>query len=168
MHQATDNDIERFWSKVKKTETCWLWEAGKFYKGYGLFRYKGKLVRAHRFSWSIFHKQNIPDGMQINHHCDNPACVNPEHLYLGTQKDNRRDSIVRNRTAKGTKNGMYTHPESRLYGDKNPNAKLTISQVVDIRNSYVKGEASLGALAKRYGVTKQTIYYQVHKKMLYG
>ncbi len=76
---------------------CWLWDGTPFgAMGYGYFRYKGSVV-AHRASWRI-HNGEIPSGIFVCHKCDNPACVNPDHLYLGTAKDNVRDREVRGRT----------------------------------------------------------------------
>lgn len=87
---------ERFWSKVLKTETCWLWQRQVNNKGYGcLSMYRADKGRhyptyAHRVAWSLTNGP-IPDGLNVLHHCDTPACVNPDHLFLGSQRDNMRD-----------------------------------------------------------------------------
>lgn len=88
---------ERFWQKVEKTDTCWLWRGSKNTTGYGQLR-TDRLEKAHRISWEI-HNGPIPDGLAVLHACDNPPCVNPSHLWLGTQADNARD-----RQAKGRQN----------------------------------------------------------------
>lgn len=95
---------ERFWSKVNKTETCWLWTAGVNNKGYGRFRYFSDAERhglgcdlyAHRVAWLLTNGP-IPDGMEVLHRCDTPRCVSPDHLFLGTQADNMRDASRKNR-----------------------------------------------------------------------
>lgn len=89
--------MDRFWNKVNKTNTCWLWTAGKTNTGYGRFNYLNK-TRAHQVSWILKHGL-IPNGLQINHKediCSNKHCINPEHLYLGTQKQNVED-MARNK-----------------------------------------------------------------------
>lgn len=103
-----------FWSKVdvKSNEECWLWKAHLDHKGYGQF-WDGKTqARAHRFAWKIHYKQEVPSGMNILHHCDNPACVNHHHLYCGTQSDNMIDKVVRGRSA------GYDHSHLRISSEK--------------------------------------------------
>jgi hypothetical protein len=110
-----ENISERFWSKVNKTETCWLWTAGIFQQGgYGQFCIRrGFPARAHRISW-IMSYGNIPDGMDILHDCDNPLCVNPSHLWVGTPKENIRDAVKRGRLLPkiGEKNGASVLTEA--------------------------------------------------------
>ena len=88
--------IDRFLRRVEKTDTCWLWKGGKYSNGYG------QLVEriwgdgyTHRWSFKYYHKQEIPDGYDIRHKCDNRICVNPNHLELGTRKQNVADMIER-------------------------------------------------------------------------
>jgi hypothetical protein len=94
----TNKQIERFWEKVEKTEGCWNWTAAKKH-GYGSVKWGGRMRIAHRIAFEI-ECGSIPEGMQVCHHCDNPACVRPSHLFLGTQKDNMRDMIVKGRQAR--------------------------------------------------------------------
>jgi hypothetical protein len=88
---------ERFWAKVNKTDTCWLWTASKDRDGYGQFRFNGTTVKAHRVVIQL-EGSDIPSGMCVLHHCDNPGCVNPDHLYIGTPKQNTGDMIERGRS----------------------------------------------------------------------
>jgi hypothetical protein len=87
---------EWFWDKVHKTNSCWYWEGCKNPKGYGLLGPTRPERRAHRFSWMI-HNSVIPNGLQVCHTCDNPSCVNPEHLFLGTNYLNHLDKVNKKR-----------------------------------------------------------------------
>jgi hypothetical protein len=95
----TEGDIKRFWASVQKgAETeCWLWMAGRTGRDYGAFYYNDKQMPAHRFSMMISAGHPLPDGWFVLHSCDNPPCVNPRHLRLGTQKQNVADAIARGR-----------------------------------------------------------------------
>ncbi len=87
---------ERFWDKVNKTDNCWEWNAGLFESGYGAFNFNGNAVTAHRLSYELIFGK-ITNELHVLHKCDNRKCVNPEHLYLGTQLDNARDMMDRGR-----------------------------------------------------------------------
>jgi len=87
---------DRFWKKVTKTDTCWLWTGSIGNTGYGQLRVNRKTVRAHRVSWEL-HNSKILSGMCVLHKCDNPPCVNPDHLFLGTHKDNASDREYKER-----------------------------------------------------------------------
>lgn len=116
---------ERFWAKVKRVDGCWIWTAHRHDFGYGKIGlgYTSKNSEyAHRLSWMI-HNGDIPDGLSVLHKCDNPACVNPAHLYLGTQADNVRDMYARNRW----------HLKKSRAGEHNSKHKLTKYQVGRIR-----------------------------------
>ncbi len=110
----------RFWLRVEKADGCWRW-AGPLYKGYGRLWHNGATIRAHRASW-IVHFGEIPDGVLVCHHCDNPSCVNPAHLYLGTHRENMDDKIRRNRCARLDRKG-----------EKAGRARLTSESVLAIR-----------------------------------
>lgn len=92
--------LKRFWGKVRKTDTCWIWTGARTSKKgksrYGNISFQGKRWLAHRFSWMI-HNGKINKNMCVLHHCDNPPCINPDHLFLGTIADNNHDAIKKGR-----------------------------------------------------------------------
>ncbi len=177
---------ERFWSKVDKSVDCWTWHAAKNPLGYGLFSIKRRMRLPHRVAYE-FQFRVIPSGMCVLHHCDNPSCVRPDHLWIGTVDDNNKDMAAKRRAASGARNGSHTHPESRACGLRNgahthpesrhnglkiwmdrvpgankgelaPNAKLTWPLVKAIRQTYQAGAHSLRALGAEYKVNHKTIY----------
>lgn len=102
---------ERFWEKVEKTDGCWLWTASLTNKGYGEFRLnEPSPILAHRVAYELAHGP-IPPGLFVCHHCDNPPCVRPDHLFLGTQKDNAQDMVRKGRHANTKKTHCkHGHP----------------------------------------------------------
>lgn len=119
--------VARFWAKVDKSggpDACWIWTASKVPSGYGSFGVNGRLFGAHRIAWVLENGQIPHDGsyhgMCVCHKCDNPACCNPAHLFLGTNMDNARDREKKGRgnQPKGDANGVRLHPECRPRGDK--------------------------------------------------
>ncbi len=142
---------DRFWAQVQKSDGCWLWTGGIFPTGYGWFNVSGKMLRAHRFSWEL-HFGPIPDGKIVCHHCDNPACVRPDHLFLGTAQDNKDDCVAKGRQATGDRNGSRIHPERLARGEDHGRAKLTEEDVREIRALLASGD-SKSDLGRRFGVT---------------
>lgn len=137
---------ERFWRKVRKggPNECWVWTATTNADGYGRFyagvEQGGQLIGAHRFSWELANGRPVGE-LCVCHHCDNPSCVNPAHLFLGTHVDNMldRDSKGRRPPPTGTANGR---------------ARLSESQIVEIRRFRGERHADIAA---RHGVGKSTV-----------
>jgi hypothetical protein len=154
---------DRFWSRVDKTDGCWLWTGGIFSSGYGLLKVSGRMLRVHRFSYEL-HFGPIPDGMYVCHRCDVRNCVNPRHLFLGTNADNMRDAAQKGRVASGDRSGLRLHPESAPRGERNRHAKLTEEGVRMIRMLYSTGRYTLQDLAESFGVRSLAIGRIVRRK----
>ncbi len=133
----------RFWAKVDKRgpHECWPWKAARCGNGYGGFRGGERWGRAHRFAYQLCVGPIRPEFC-VCHHCDNRLCVNPAHLFLGTQADNIHDAQIKGRMAHGARQGA---------------SRLTNERVREIRDAYGNGNISQRALAKRYGVAQKTI-----------
>jgi hypothetical protein len=156
--QYTPKDIERFWSKVDTSGECWEWTAGCV-AGYGRININtngiNKEVGAHRVSYEL-HYGTIPEGLLVCHHCDNPRCVRPDHLFLGTPADNSKDAARKGRMLAGDRHPSRLRPETRPRGENNTNAKLTDEKVRAIRERHSAG-VYIKALAREYGVDKKAI-----------
>lgn len=168
--QRTPEDC--FWDSVQKSDGCWLWTGERDANGYGLTS-KGKYAdRAHRLSYILSHGE-ITDGLWVLHRCDNPPCVRPDHLWLGTAKDNTADMIKKGRKAilRGENHWSRSHPESVRRGERHPHwggcplvrgelhgmAKLTLASVEEMRARYRQGGCTLKGLAAEYGVNPENV-----------
>lgn len=137
---------ERFSGRFRVTPSCWIWTAGKDGEGYGQIANTNRNERAHRVSYRL-HVGPIPEGMQVLHKCDNPSCVNPEHLFLGTCADNMVDKKAKKRA-------------NVARGERHYLSKLTNEQVLAIRAS----DAVQARLCEQYGVRPSTISDIKHLK----
>lgn len=158
IRQMNPDDIaqDRFWDKVDKSEDCWIWIAGSYNQGgYGAFGVRGRSQLAHRVSWVLTYG-SIPIGALVLHHCDNPPCVRPDHLFLGTRAMNNRDRQAKGRSAIGDRHGFRVHPERSAKGMQNARSKLTTIQVRTIRGLIDEG-FSLSWIARGFRVSHSTI-----------
>ncbi len=144
--------LQRFWKFIDVCcgYPCWIWKGSRDQAGYGHFQINGKICKAHRFSYEQKYGE-IPPGLYICHHCDNPSCVNPRHLFVDTQNGNIKDKVKKDRQTKG---------------EKAPTAKLCESDVIKIREEYTAfdKEHSTIALGQKYGVSSSRIWYIVNNK----
>ena len=146
-----DGITKRFETKFDKDPVsgCWNWNAGRNKSGYGAF-WVSEVIgnkRAHRVAYKIY-KGSIPEDLWVLHRCDNPGCVNPDHLFLGTPKTNHQDMVKKNRRS--------------IQGETHPLSKMTAAAVVEARTRYHNGE-SCSSLAKVFGVNKKSM-----RQILYG
>lgn len=138
---------QRFWSKVQKADgdACWNWMASLDTRGYGNFGIasdkKFNMQRAHRVAWELTHGAGSASDKVVCHTCDNRRCVNPGHLFLGTQRDNMQDCIAKGRLGERS-------------GTNNPRSKLQESDIREIRASGI----SLVALSQQFGISKSTVH----------
>jgi hypothetical protein len=138
-----EKTYQRFMAKVSISEHgCWLWTGAKTCDGYGKLAVHGRTIYAHRLAYEHWHSP-IGDGLRVLHRCDVPACVNPEHLRLGTQADNVADMHAKNR-------------HFVLRGENHGNAKLTANMVHEIR--LLAAELSSYELGRQYGVSQRCVW----------
>lgn len=152
--RPTKSDDSRFWKYVEiitDTEACWGWKGATDQHGYGRIwsRTHRRPLQAQRMSWELHHGP-IPEGLWVLHHCDNPPCVRPDHLFLGTRTDNVRDMHAKGRYPKRRPIGNWVR------GRQVQGAKLTEESVGAIREAAAKG-VSAASLGREYGVYPQTI-----------
>lgn len=144
--------FNRYLPKVLDDSVCWNWQGCKNQGGYGVIgegRRQDRLLLAHRVAWEAHNAEPVPFGLKVCHHCDNPACVNPYHLFIGTQRRNMHDKVEKNRQTKGEVHGT---------------SKLTEAAVCEIRQRYLNGNITQKQLGAEYGVTRQTISSLVRNK----
>lgn len=148
---TTPQFLDRFWSKVDTTGDCWEWLAHRkkpYFYGQFTLR-KGVFVGAHTVSYALTHDGVIPPGFHVCHHCDNPPCVRPDHLFLGTPRDNALDSVRKGRA-------------NRSRGENHRCARLTEADVREIRATPIPwGQQPV--IAARYGIRVNSL-----QKVIYG
>jgi hypothetical protein len=159
-------DAARFWSKVDKNgptlsgmdTPCWVWLGKPNQHGYGRLHVGGRegtRWMAHRLSFTIANGA-IPEGLEVCHRCDNPICVNPDHHFLGTQRENIEDAQKKGRVAAGARHGMSTRPDRRPIGERHAGAILTAETVLEMRRLYRTGAYTYADLGQRFGIHRVT------------
>lgn len=145
---------ERFEDKYtpEPNSGCWLWNTTTNNGGYGIVKHKGKVIGAHRLSYELYCEE-IPESMVVCHKCDTRSCVNPEHLFIGTYKDNTQDMITKGRKRNGDRSKLMMGND-RSVGVKNCSAKLTEQQVIDIFLDNRKAKQ----IAGEYSIHVNTVY----------
>ncbi len=146
-----------FWSKTDCVEggACWLWKAAKTTHGYGAVKIAGRVLFAHRVAYALINRSTPVDKL-VCHSCDNPACINPLHLFLGSHADNSRDMRNKNRQAIGARNGTKTCPASIARGDKHGRSILSSEQVANIKRLLSAGE-TCRKIGSMFGVGRSTV-----------
>jgi len=135
---------ERFWMYAEKSEGCWIWKGQISTPGYGVLGHNYKRVGAHRVSWEI-HNGPISNGLWVLHKCDVRACVNPDHLFLGTQTENMRDAVAKGR-----------HVHCTFHGEDHPEAKATWEKAREVRRLSDEGLYQR-EIADRLGLTRSCV-----------
>jgi len=144
--------LQRFEEKYipDPVSACWNWVGAKWRDGYGNFILNGRSTGAHRAAWQLY-RGSIPENLLVLHKCDNPACVNPLHLFLGTDADNANDKARKGRSAK-------------MYGRANPSSKLSDGQVAEIAANDTQNACDI---AKLYGISPSTVL-SIKKGLIWG
>lgn len=153
-----------FKNKIKLGDgECWEWKASKFRDGYGQFGYKSKNWRAHRFAYMLSYG-DFPIDLCVCHKCDNPPCVNPAHLFLGTNADNIRDRHNKGRDGKpiGENNWAHAHPE-HFQGERNASSKLKVADILEIRKLRVDGH-SFEEISIKFGIARSAVHNIVTRR----
>jgi plasmid maintenance system antidote protein VapI len=148
--RPTAEHKRRLLRHVKQTPSCWLWTACTNDNGYGRLRIEGQEFLAHRLSFAIFRGRD-PFELDVCHSCDNPRCVNPKHLFLGTHLENMRDASFKGRWY-GKGRGI-----SRNAGEGNPMVKLSDADVKAILRAYAHDGISQREIGRKYGVSQALV-----------
>ena len=149
---------QRFEASIERVPEsgCWLWTRSVNRNGYGKVKVSGRHLTAHRWSWML-HRGEITNGLHVLHRCDVTACVNPNHLWLGTGLDNVRDMWSKGR--RGELRG------GSMPNEENPHAKFSDQQIAEMRAEKAKGIETSSAIAKRMGVSLSHFFHVVSGKV---
>ncbi len=148
---VNDSILKRFWEKVEKSDGCWIWKAFKNKQGYGRIGIAaGECVNAHRLSY-VIHKGQIPEDHFICHTCDNPSCVNPEHLFTGTRQDNINDMMIKKRSRHFQNNVYYgVQRVERTYDGPDQKARYRSIICIDGKMKHLGYHVSVLEAARNY------------------
>lgn len=144
-----ETTVRKFWERVDRSagpDACWAWTGTKKEDGRGRVIVDGRVVYAYRRAWELVNGEPIPAHLHACHHCDNPNCVNPAHIFLGTTRDNLRDAAAKGRTRNGVRFGMDHH-------------KVTVAdeRVAEARRMYAGGRFTQDEIAAHFGVAQSTV-----------
>lgn len=147
---------------------CWNWQGTLDSGGYGRMMVRGKCLRMHRLNFQRFCGE-LPAGLHVLHHCDNPGCINPAHLFLGTAADNMQDKVAKGRCRNGSNANIpgayWPHPKSAPVM-RSRRGQLSPEQREEVRRKYLKGDRTQTSLAAEYGVSVTQVHNVVHGKLL--
>jgi hypothetical protein len=164
--ELTAQDIARFWNKVDKRspDECWHWKGHIMKGGYGTFSAQYKTLKPHRIAYAAYYNVD-PGNYLVCHHCDNPPCCNPLHLFLGTYADNRADCDAKGRTGRaiGINSGAHKKPHRIARGEQQGHALLTAKDVLAIRSEYATGNITQKQLGEKFRVSRSTIKMVVNR-----
>ena len=159
----TEEEVNRFWSYVEKPAVgCWRWTKRVHKTGlpYGTIKLRRQMWIASRIAFFLSRNED-PWPLQVCHHCDNPSCCRPDHLFKGTPKENQEDMVRKGRSTTGDRNGNRKHPERTARGIRQHLAKLTDERVIEMREMYATGNYPYGLLSRMFKVHKKTARWAI-------
>lgn len=164
INRITEDQRKRFWSKVVKRDSgCWEWTGHIISRGYGQFSLHDKGYLAHRVAYALTF--STPDqSLYCCHRCDNPKCVNPHHIFLGTAQDNASDRVSKGRQARGERHGFVTKPESCPRGERCARSKYKEAVIRSIRDEWAAGGVRYSDLAEKFGMSHSNVMKVINRK----